>query len=151
MSLHSLVVRLFVIAHDEEQITVFAEGVHVPIPEQLPATQLLVLAAHEPWGSAPVATLPHMPAFGAMLHALHPLQLDAGVSPQTPSTQLPLVHSPPPPHIAPLILEPVLPPAPPDEVLPPEPRPPVPVPVPPVPVMPMPPVPVVPVPPVPVM
>jgi len=47
----------------------------------------------------PEAMLEHMPRLPARLHALHVPQLAA--LQQTPSTQLPLVHWPPPLHVSP--------------------------------------------------
>jgi hypothetical protein len=58
------------------------------------------LAAHWPEGAlTPGAILAHVPALPARLHARQVPQLPT--LQHTPSTQLPLVHSPPSPQLAP--------------------------------------------------
>ena len=80
------------------QAMVFAAGVQAPEPLQPPATHVEVEAGQVLCGSWPVATGLHEPTEPARLHALQPLHIACAVSQQTPSTQLPVVHSPPPPH-----------------------------------------------------
>jgi hypothetical protein len=61
------------------------------------------VVVHWPRGSAaPAATGAQLPALAPTLHALHDGHDEA--EQQTPSTQLPLAHSPPPPHGCPSAL-----------------------------------------------
>jgi hypothetical protein len=82
------------------QETVLAAWVQAPAPLQAPVLPQVPLAAQRVCGSAvPLPTLAQVPAVAARLQAWQVGQL---VLPQqTPSTQLPLVHSWPAPQVAP--------------------------------------------------
>jgi hypothetical protein len=84
-----------------EHRTVFAAGLQSPDPLQPPAMQLLLDVGQVVWGSWPVGTAVQVPIDVPMLQALQPLHMLEGLSQQTPSTQLPLVHSPPLPQLRP--------------------------------------------------
>jgi hypothetical protein len=82
------------------QTSVAAPCWQPPLPLQAPVLPHGGLAAHCPGGAVtPAATLAHIPGLPARLHARQVPQLPA--LQQTPSTQLPLVHSPPALHVAP--------------------------------------------------
>src|SRR5262245_45206125 len=93
--------------HDAATQTVpAAHRRHAPVPSQEPSLPHVDCAcvAHSLSGSAPFAMAPHVPSAPApFFAAVHATQTPPQpVSQQTPSTQLPLVHSIAPPHAAPL-------------------------------------------------
>ena len=92
-------------AHVDEQVTLLAAGVHAPAL-QPPAVQLALLVGQTLCGSLPVGTLAHVPGDDARLHALQPLHMLCGTLQQVPSTQLPDMHSPSPPHGEPFVFGP---------------------------------------------
>jgi hypothetical protein len=93
---------IWALAHiDGEHWTLFAAGLQAPDPLQPPARQLLVDVGQVLWGSWPVGTAAQVPIDVPRLQALQPLHMLEGWSQQTPSTQLPLVHSPSPPQLRP--------------------------------------------------
>jgi hypothetical protein len=82
------------------QTSVAAPCWQPPPPLQAPVLPHGGLAAHWPGGAVtPAPMLAHIPGLPARLHARHVPQLAA--LQQTPSTQLALVHSRPPPHASP--------------------------------------------------
>src|SRR5881392_853908 len=91
--LHSLVVSWFVEAHVDEQVTVFAAGVHAPAV-QPPAVQVALFVGHVLCGSLPAGTFEHVPGDEDRLHAWQPLHWLSGLLQQVLSTQLPDMHSP---------------------------------------------------------
>jgi hypothetical protein len=80
-----------------------AACVQAPAPLQVPVLPQVVPVGQPPWRSPPPAGMfAHVPALPVTLQAWQVGQL--GLPQQTPSTQLPLVHSLPPPQVAPAAL-----------------------------------------------
>jgi len=74
------------------QLTLLAASEHAPLPLQAPVLPQVPLAVQRPCGSATVlATLAQAPRLPATLQAWQSGQL--ALPQQTPSTQLPLLHS----------------------------------------------------------
>jgi hypothetical protein len=92
--------------------TVLDASWQVPAPSHAPVLPHGGLAAQRAWGSAaPDPTFAHVPTLPAMLQALQVRQL--ALEQQTPSTQLPVMHSVPAMQLAPgPFLETQLPPEP---------------------------------------
>jgi hypothetical protein len=87
------------------QLVPTAAFAHWPLPSQVPVSPQVPLAAQRPCGSIALsATLVQVPALPETLQAWQVGQL--APPQQTPSTQLPLPHSPPPPHSWPCRLRP---------------------------------------------
>jgi len=82
------------------QLVPFAR-VHVPSPWHVSASHVAALAEQTAWGSFPIGTFAHVPTEPARLHAMQPLQVVAGVSQQTVSTQLPEAHDASALHVPP--------------------------------------------------
>jgi hypothetical protein len=83
------------------QPTVLAACVQAPAPLQVPVLPQVPLAAQRACGSVtPVATLLQVPSLPAMLQARQVAQL--ALPQQTPSTQLPLLHSCPAAQVTPV-------------------------------------------------
>jgi hypothetical protein len=85
----------------DEHTTLDDDGVHAPDPLQPPAVQVALEAVQLACGSCPEGTALQVPTDPGRLQARQPLQLEAGESQHTPSTQLPVVHWLPPAQLAP--------------------------------------------------
>jgi hypothetical protein len=92
--------------HDEAPHEVPLGAVQVPLPAHEARVQPATLSVQVPCGSMPTGTLeqvPLTPPVSAAEQALQPLQLEAGVSQQTVSTQLPVKHMVPVEQVMPLL------------------------------------------------
>lgn len=76
-------------------------ALQVPSPAHLASWQVATLSVQVLCGSWPIGTLVQVPTEPATLQALQPLHDDAALSQHTLSTQLPVMHSLPPPQTAP--------------------------------------------------